>query len=287
MCLLKTVLEIAYEARFQRFFPVQSFLGQQFSLICRGRSILTGNRWCLHSHTRTRILCSCFYTVQLSGFRWRRVGSYQQRSQGNTPFLFEQNQRSLSKNRRAVLHKALKRLEKSHSFELQEYSKHSLEYGISEFFNLHQRRWQAVDIRSRFVNPKMREFYRDIASLFITRGWLHLSSITIDGEIASSVLALIYQRKFYGFFMARNKKYDKYSVGHIHIMYLIKNAINGKLKEFDLLQGDEPYKLYWTQTTRKYLRVVLIRRGLFPWLYTKYLTVTDCMKKLKTWTSKR
>ncbi len=197
------------------------------------------------------------------------------------PETWEEYLGSISRKRRAVLRQALRRLEDSHCVKLREYTADSLEDGLDELFTLHQRRWQSVGIKSPFYKPEIREFYKDCAKCFFKRGWLYFSCLTVDNKVVSSLLSFVYNRRFYAAVIARDRNYAEYSVGHLHYMYLIEDAIGKKLREFDFLKGDEPYKFYWTKTTRKYLRVVLARRSLVPWLYLKYLGFGSLFKQIK------
>ncbi|MFC1979986.1 GNAT family N-acetyltransferase [Chloroflexota bacterium] len=181
--------------------------------------------------------------------------------------------RSISHKRRAILRQALRLLENSHTVELQEYTADSLDDGLSEFFDLHQKRWQSVDIKSIFSNPKIQEFYRDVSSHFLKRGWLHFSCLMVDNQVASAVWSFIYNRKFHATTVARDVSYAKYSVGHLHYMYLIKDAIKKQLREFDFQQGEEPYKFYWTKTARKYMSVIVIKKGFGSGLRFKCVNV--------------
>ena len=194
---------------------------------------------------------------------------------------WEEYFRSISRKRRAILRQALRLLENSHTVELQEYTADSLDDGLSEFFDLHQRRWQSVNIKSAFSNPKMQEFYRDVSSHFLKRGWLHFSCLMVDNKVASALWSFIYNRKFYAATVARDTSYVKYSVGHLHYMYLIKDAIKKHLREFDFLQGEEPYKFYWTTTARKYMSVIVIKEGFGSGLRFKYVNAFLLFRRIR------
>jgi CelD/BcsL family acetyltransferase involved in cellulose biosynthesis len=45
-------------------------------------------------------------------------------------------------------------------------------------------------------------------------------------------------------------------------MFLIKQAIEKGLREFDFLRGVEPYKFHWTKSARKYMNVIIVKKGL-------------------------
>jgi CelD/BcsL family acetyltransferase involved in cellulose biosynthesis len=188
------------------------------------------------------------------------------------PSSWEEYFASLGERRRKVLKGALRRLERKGSVvELRQCEAGSLDEVLSRFFDLHQERWRVVGLRGSFAGPRDREFHREVARKFLKKNWLHLSSLTIDGDVASVLFACIYNHKFYAITEARNIRYARYSVGHLHEMEVIKDAISRRLKEFDFLQGDEPYKFYWTKSARRYMQVIIIKRGFMPALRLRIL----------------
>ena len=182
------------------------------------------------------------------------------------PLSWEELYCSLSHNRRWVLRKKLSILEKEHSVEFQEYTADNLFDRLNEFIELHQRRWQSVSVKGVFSNPRMKEFYKDIAIRFHEKNWLHFSFLNIDGAMASGEFGYIYNGKLYGATAGRDTKYSRYSIGHLHYMFMTKDAIRRGLRELDFLKGAEPYKFYWTKTARKYMNILIINKGIFPGL---------------------
>lgn len=178
---------------------------------------------------------------------------------------------SLSKKRRWNLRRALQPLEKAHAVEYQEYTAVSLEEGLSKLLDLHQRRWQSVHISGVFSNPKVKEFYRDIANQFLKKNWLHFSYLTVDSKVVSALYGFVYNQKLCTLTAARDIRYSEYSVGHLHKMYLIKDAIRKQLREVDFQQGEQPYKFYWTKSARRCMQVIIMRKGLCPGLRLKLL----------------
>jgi len=60
-------------------------------------------------------------------------------------------------------------------------------------------------------------------------------------------------------------------VGHLHLLEVIKYAISRGLTEYDFMQGDEPYKFYWTKSARRYMQVTIIESGFLPALRLRLL----------------
>jgi len=169
---------------------------------------------------------------------------------------------SLRGKRRRMLGRMLRNLEKEHGVvKFQQCDADSLEEGLNRFFDLHQERWQAVGISGSFADPRVKELYREVAWKFLNRGWLYFSSMNVDGKLVSAMYGCIFNRKLYFIAAGRDIRYSKYSVGQLHEMHVIKDAVSRNLSEFDFLQGDEPYKFYWTKSARRYMRVTIIKGG--------------------------
>jgi len=174
---------------------------------------------------------------------------------------------SIGRRRRKVLKRSLGALEKKHRVDFGFFDDTTLNEGLKTLFNLHQARWESENVRGIFSGESMRNFYAAVAREFMNSGWLRFSYLTIDDEIAYVEFNYELAGKLYSATAARNIKFAEYGVGHIHQMYLIKYAINNNLTEIDLLKGDEPYKLYWAKSARKYHELLFKKRNhrmLFP-----------------------
>jgi len=189
------------------------------------------------------------------------------------PATWDEYFRSLSQNRRQMLRRNLRSLEKAHNVDYRECTVDTLEEELNKFFELHQSRWKLANVSGVFSDPKMKEFYRDVATQFLKKGWLHFSCLTVDNEVVSATYCFVYNRKLYCDIIARDDRYAKYSVGHIHHMFLIKDAIGKHLQEVDLLRGEEPHKFHWTKSVRRYTQVTAIKKGICPVLRYKFLRI--------------
>lgn len=169
---------------------------------------------------------------------------------------------SLSRKRRHNLRRGSKLLQKEHSGEFKKFAGNNDDFArqVQEFYALHQKRWEMENLRGIFSDKKAREFYLEVGRAFLNKGWLDLSFITVDGREASAVYGFKYNKKFYYCFTAYDTNYSKYSIGNLHIMYLIDDAIKSNLTEFDFLIGDEQYKLHWTHLTQNNMKLVLAKR---------------------------
>ena len=188
------------------------------------------------------------------------------------PSSWEEYFGSVGRRRRKVLRRAWRGLEKEHgAVTFQRGDADSLEAGLDRFFDMHQQRWQAVGISGSFADPQVREFYREVAWKLLDRGWLYFSSMNAGGKLVSALYGCLFNQALYFIASGRDTGYAGYSVGNLHDMAMIKDAVSRNLKEFDFLQGDEPYKFYWTKSARRYMQITVIKRGFWPGLRLKLL----------------
>jgi len=202
------------------------------------------------------------------------------------PATWEEYLSLLNRRRRKVLYRALRTLKEEHKVNLQEYTADSLEEGLSKFYKLHQSRWQAVNVRGVFSYPKMKEFYRDIASQFLENKWLYFTCLSADNEPVSMEYSFIYNQKLYNATTARDIKYSKYSVGHLHHLFIINEAIKRHLREVDLLRGDEPYKFHWTKSARRYMQVMIKKNGFGSRLSLKFIRLSFRLREISQYNLK-
>jgi len=178
---------------------------------------------------------------------------------------------SLSHKRRKTLRRALRSLENGHTVDFKHLTTDTLEEGFNEFFDLHQARWKSINIRGVFSNPEVKDFYREIASQFVRKDWLHFSCLSADGKMVAAAYGFVYNKKLYKVTAARDIQYSEYDIGHLHNMYVLQDAIKKQLRECDFLKGGEPYKFHWTKSARKYMQIVMLEKDFLFGLKLKSL----------------
>jgi CelD/BcsL family acetyltransferase involved in cellulose biosynthesis len=164
------------------------------------------------------------------------------------PATWEEFLHTLSKKRRGNLRRAMESLRKNFRCEFAKYSNSAdLRNALQTLFELHRQRWQSSYVGKKFTKSETRNFYTDITESFSQNNWLDFSFLKLDGKPVSACWCLIYDRVFYYETIAFDPNYAEYSVGTLHLMQLIENAIKNGGRKFDFLQGAETYKAHWTQ----------------------------------------
>ncbi|MFC1846847.1 GNAT family N-acetyltransferase [Chloroflexota bacterium] len=178
---------------------------------------------------------------------------------------------SMGRKRRQLLRRELRNLEKTHCVKYGQYTPELQSEALTKFFKLHKERWLAANVNGRFSQPEMKHYFRELSDIFQKKNWLHLSYLKIDSDIVSIIYSCIYNQTFYVFMTGRDIRYSEHSVGHLHFLFLIKDAIGKRLRELDLLKGMHPYKFYWAKSVRKYKCVIITKAGFYPSLRLKFI----------------
>ena len=181
------------------------------------------------------------------------------------PTVWEDYWKSLSPRRRKVLRWARNALAREHVVSFETHHGDSIPSALEELYRIHQHRWNQAALRGLFHDPASRAFHNNMAVRLDRTGMLQLTSMYLDGHSASVHIVLVLDGVAYFLRSGRDTELSRYSIGHIHDLHLLKQAIDSGLREADYLRGAEPYKFYWTQRYRCYVELVVSGRvGAFP-----------------------
>ena len=92
----------------------------------------------------------------------------------------------------------------------------------------------------------VKDFYRNLVKFGIDKGIVHLSVLESSGQQISWHLGFVYKNTYYYYVPVFDQKKSNYSPCKVHLAMLVEDAINRRYKIFDFLQGEEPYKLRWS-----------------------------------------
>jgi len=169
---------------------------------------------------------------------------------------FEAYVQHLGKKERHELRRKLRGLETGRRVAFRFASEHERASVFDRFVALHR---QSRGEKAEFMTEEMERFFRDLADMLGSRGWLRLGVVNVDGEDAAVVFAFAYE----GTFALYNAAYDvalaSLSVGIACHAYAIRAAIDEGARIYDFLRGGEPYKYDLGATDRWLLRLEATR----------------------------
>ena len=130
---------------------------------------------------------------------------------------------------------------------------------LKDFWDLNQKKmiYQNLPCFNKF----QMEFLTEVSKELANKGWLSLSFMEINGKRASVALGFEYESTYYYYQTGFDPNYSNYSVGSIHILYILEDLISRGLKEFDFLRGDEAYKFKWQSLSRSNNRIVMMPKS--------------------------
>lgn len=129
---------------------------------------------------------------------------------------------------------------------------------FSIFVALRKMRWkERKNGMDTFSRDSILSFHEEFSRLALERGWLRLFVLWLDGKPAASLYGFTYGRRFYFFQSTFDPAYSKHSVGKIILGLAIKSAIEEGVQEYDMLRGEEPYKLHWSNGVHELGRMEL------------------------------
>lgn len=170
---------------------------------------------------------------------------------------------TLHRDSRKTLRKRIRNLEKDFAVEFEKFGGDGdLQAQLQVLFNLHQSRWQGSSIGKIFSRPETREFYVDVSKAFHENHWLNLSFLSVNGEPVSAGWGFDYNNEFLYMTCAYEPSYSPYSVGTVHLMKLMEDAIQNGRKKFDFLQGAEAYKTRYARNKTANSQIILVKRGI-------------------------
>ena len=165
---------------------------------------------------------------------------------------------SLSPNRRQIIRRKERNLNRAHAMVVREYGSEHLDQGLRHLYELHACRWNGSGV---FTTAAMKKLHAEFASLLAQRGQLWLATLDLDGAPAAVWYGFACGDTVYFYQGGWDPTWDHQSVGAVLMGMMIRRAIEGGFRGFDFLRGDEPYKMTWTRTVRTSQEVALIKPG--------------------------
>lgn len=115
---------------------------------------------------------------------------------------------------------------------------------LEAFFKQKNWRFRTSGVHGVLLMPGYEEFYRDQA---LHNDTVHLSCITLDGQIIATHVGYLYKQRFYYLMPAYDHHYGTYSPGRVLAYYLIRDCFEQGVDVFDFSIGSEEYKYEWTR----------------------------------------
>jgi CelD/BcsL family acetyltransferase involved in cellulose biosynthesis len=201
------------------------------------------------------------------------------------PSSWEDYIEGLSKNMRYNVKRRIHNLEKNFKtryFMWQDIE--GLQNAMERLAFLHHKRWEEKSSIHSFSSKEYNTFHQAVAKEFVSKGWLQLSCLELNGEIAGILYDYRYKNKIYYYQGGFDPSFYKYSLGLVLRAYVIQKAIEDGIKEIDLLKGGYDHKYKWTESDRQTINLVIgkgtLRSNLFFFNTFKKPQIKSSIKKV-------
>ncbi len=142
-------------------------------------------------------------------------------------------------------------------------SESELDEGWRTLIDLHQRRRRSLGDPGCFAAPRFEEFHRDVVRRLLPSGQLRLHWLELDGQpIAAEYHLAGDNGVIYAYQSGIEIEALGFAPGRLITLAILRQAIAEGYRCFDLLRGDEPYKIHWRAEPRPTVEIcVLPGRG--------------------------
>lgn len=116
---------------------------------------------------------------------------------------------------------------------------------FSEFVELHQKRWNSQGMPGIFADQQFEDFLNDVTESFFNKGWLKIKTARTEDQVLAVDYAFRFNNRLYDYQKAfdDSSPLSKYGPGKTIFYDLMEESIEEGCTVFDLMRGDEMYKM--------------------------------------------
>jgi hypothetical protein len=129
-------------------------------------------------------------------------------------------------------------------------SNEDIKKAYDELVQLHQERWNRIGYLGFFYDKRYSEFFANILSVFISKGWIWFKSACSENKCVAGRLAFKFNGSYYDYLSGFDDLAPaaKRRPGLSLLLNMLEDVIDDNSKCLDLLRGDEQYKFELTST---------------------------------------
>jgi CelD/BcsL family acetyltransferase involved in cellulose biosynthesis len=156
---------------------------------------------------------------------------------------------------------------------------------IDTLIRLHQAHWERVNEPGNLGRPGFADFLREVCTTPMRGATTRLYILDYEDKPAAALLAFWFGENalFYQTGWDPDSPIARMSPGMVLVAQSIRDAIEGGLRYFDFLRGEETYKSRLTKASRKTV-TMLVARSFLAKEYLRAARLKDSMKRLVTGT---
>jgi len=157
---------------------------------------------------------------------------------------------------RHELRRKMRRLEREASFEVLDGQAEGLSKKMDAFLELHRK---SRKDKAEFMTPEMEAYFRSVAARFHEKGWLTLPLLRVEGKEAAGYFSFRYRGVEYVYNSGYDPDFGRLSPGIVLAGHCIRQAIEGGMRVFHFLRGQEEYKYRLGGREEKIFRLAAVK----------------------------
>ncbi|MEM7393600.1 MAG: GNAT family N-acetyltransferase, partial [Verrucomicrobiota bacterium] len=172
-----------------------------------------------------------------------------------------------SRNFRKQLKRDRKRLEERGSLLIEQGETLDSREAVDSVHRITNQSWKSQRGTGLFQHPALRDFMIDLFDATREAGTLMTRFLTSNGERIAHEVCFRHHGRVYSYNSCFNAAFANASPGEVLTAAVLEEAWASGCTEYDMLRGDEDYKLRWSKTVRTEDEVMLLSPGMASGLY--------------------
>jgi CelD/BcsL family acetyltransferase involved in cellulose biosynthesis len=170
----------------------------------------------------------------------------------------------LSKRQRANLRNARSRIQREGGGAVELATADTLQEFMNDLFRLHTSRWSLSGQSGVLADEEVKEFHRHSAQRLLAPGLLRLYRLRVGEHVVAVIYTLFERKTVFCYLQGYDPEFGHLSPG-THLMFsVMEDAIQLGASKFDLLRGQEAYKLHWRAEIEATHRIQMARFETVP-----------------------
>ncbi len=197
------------------------------------------------------------------------------------PESFESYLSGFSRKHRYNLNRLVRILKQSYDYEFGvAASEKEAHEAMRALYVLHDQRALQMRRGSAFRAKQVLSFHTDLVPVLFPQGLLKMFYVKLNGKIESCLYAYAHNGCVYFYQSGFSPSYDKYSLGSVTLLEAIRSSIESGYREFDFLNGQEPYKYHWAREERETVSLTIGNGRWKSWSYLRAIKIRRSLGKL-------
>jgi CelD/BcsL family acetyltransferase involved in cellulose biosynthesis len=169
--------------------------------------------------------------------------------------------KSLSKNMRRDVEKALRHVREKHAIELKCFRGPEVMWEHFEtFFEVNKN----GSFPQKYESKKERDFHRELFELMRKKNWIEIVLLYLDGKPVAYEYGFNSDGRFEDWRTGYDKGYAEQAAGKVLLILLLKDLFEQGYRDFDFLRGEYEHKDRWKPSSQKFLNIIAVRPTHLP-----------------------